>query len=66
MKKTGNDWEQRHDFKQMPGMYSFVELSTVNKDQINQQMAGKGPTAPCVRQHPARLLQTPAAAGAHV
>ena len=45
-KKTGNDWDERHDFRKKPNHYSFVELSTVNKSQINAASAGTD-TADC-------------------
>ena len=38
----------RHAFKKLPGGYSFVELSSVNKDAILQSKAGGvSDTAPC-------------------
>ena len=43
-KKTGNEWDNRHNFKQRPGMYSFVELSTKSPDSGR----GKGRGALCL------------------
>jgi poly [ADP-ribose] polymerase len=45
-KKTGNDWEQRHDFRTRPGLYGFVELSGVVNGGAQQEERGRSSTQP--------------------
>ena len=53
---------RRHNFKQRPGFYNFLELSTVNKNLIASQMtSGAAATScsPCSLSKPVRPQQPP-------
>ena len=64
-KKTGNEWDSRDEFKQLPDYYNFVELSTVDKDQIHRDLntsrgggggGASSATAPCALPKETRAL----------
>jgi hypothetical protein len=41
-KKTGNEWDNRHNFKTRPGMYAFVELSSTVSGGGSKRPGKKG------------------------